>query len=268
MGRAWAWGGLLLGGLLLVFGAQAQAQALACRQDLRLTRTSWPPYLVYREDGRHEGLDYEVLQALMVETGCRLQWVEALPRRRRVLMLHEGEIDLIPAASPKATPVPGRRYTRPYRDEQLGVLALRSIPGRDLPAAAARLSSFEDLLRTRTPLLVLNANGLGLEFESWRARLRAAGLLEPFENHTKGMAMLLRQRAPLILGDVGTLLDMARQQGLRLEPMPFGTVRSPVAFMLSEKSVSEADFQRLDQALGRLEARGELREIRRRYGLD
>ncbi len=253
---------------LLLLLAMSSAWSAGCRHALRVTRASWPPYLVNHEDGQHSGMDFEILQALMNESGCRLQWVDPLPRRRRILQLQEGEIDLILAATPKNPPAAGVRYTRVYREEVLGVLALRSLQGRELPAPAARLSSFEDVLRTRTPLLVLNAGRLGPDFEPWRAPLREAGLLELFETHGKGVAMLQRQRAPLILGDVASLLDLARKQNMVLQLMPFGTVRGPVAFMLSEKSVSEADAQLLDQALGRLEARGVLREIRRRYGLD
>lgn len=254
--------------LLLLLFSMSAAWGAGCRHALRITRASWPPYLVYQEGGQHSGLDFEILQALMSETGCRLQWVEPLPRRRRIMQLQAGEIDLILAATPKHPPAPGVRYTRTYRDELLGVLALRSLQGRELPGPAARLSSFEDVLRTRTPLLALNAGRLGPDFEPWRAPLREAGLLEPFETHGKGVAMLQRQRAPLILGDVASLLDLAQQQDMVLQLMPFGMVRAPVAFMLSEKSVSEAEAQLLDQALGRLEARGVLREIRRRYGLD
>lgn len=254
----------MLAGAWLPFTAWAGG----CSHALRVTRATWPPYLDYPPGGQPSGLDYEILQALMNETGCSLQWVEPLPRRRRLLQLQEGEIDLVLAATPKSPPAPGVRYTRNYRDEVLGVLALRSLQGRPVPAPVARLSSFEDVLRTRTPVLVLNAGRLGSDFEAWRAPLREAGLLELFETHGKGMAMLQRQRAPLILGDVASLLDLARRQDMGLQLMPFGAVRGPVAFMLSEKSVSEAEAQRLDQALGRLEARGVLREIRRRYGLD
>lgn len=249
--------------------AQASRSPAAFAQPLRLTRSVWPPYLVHQADGQHHGLDYEILSAMAAEAGCRLQWVDALPRRRRLLMLQAGEIDLIPAASPRAGPTPGLRFTRPYRDEVLSVMAVASRHGQPVPdGTASGLRSFAGLLETRTPLLLLNAGGLGAEFEAWRPRLQAAGLLLPFDSHDKGVGMLLRERAPLILGDRASLLALASAQGMELVLLPFGNSRAPVAFMLSAKSVGTDELRRLDQALLRLEARGVLSEIRRRYGLD
>jgi len=261
---------------LLAVGLSLPAAALqpsrspaACAQPLRLTRSVWPPYLVYQADGRHHGLDYEILSAMAAEAGCRLHWVDPLPRRRRLLMLQAGEIDLIPAASPRAGSTPGLRFTRPYRDEVLSVMAVASRHGQPVAdGAAAGLRSFAELLETRTPLLLLNAGGLGAEFEAWRPRLQAAGLLLPFDSHDKGVGMLLRERAPLILGDRASLLALASAQGMELVLLPFGSSRAPVAFVLSAKSVGADELRRLDQALLRLEARGVLSEIRRRYGLE
>ncbi|MEJ6004037.1 hypothetical protein WG899_00620 [Paucibacter sp. AS339] len=269
-------------GLLGVAGeAAAQPVAMpACSHPIRLAASDWPPYLVYQSNGQHHGLDYEVLSAMVAEAGCSLQWLEALPRRRRSIMLRDGEVDLIPAASLRAKSNSGARYTRPYRDEVMGVMRISGVsratalsgPTQTTPPSVpnlpARLSSFSDLFNTRTPLLFINAGPLSADFEAWRPRLQAAGLLEPFESHSKGISMLQRQRAPLILGDVGTLLHLAHLQGLELQQLPFGSSREPVGFMLSPQSVSEQEFQALDQALGRLELRGVLKDIRRRYGVD
>lgn len=70
-----------------------------------------------------------------------------------------------------------------------------------------------------------------------------------------------------MLGDTGAVHFEAGQQQISVYQLPLLVMSEPVHFMLSKKSVSQADSEKLNAALLRLEKRGVLKKIRSQYGL-
>ncbi|MDR7268537.1 ABC-type amino acid transport substrate-binding protein [Pelomonas saccharophila] len=226
------------------------AQA-ACTRPLRVPFEDWRPYS-FMADGRHTGLETELLAAVAKEAGCRLSYVREVPRNRRLPMLLAGELDLLIAATP--VPEPGAWYTRPYRDEVLGVF---------MRADEARMDvrSLDELLRAGLRLVTHRGPASVAIINDFRAR----GLLTWFEEYAKGVQLMQLGRGDVLLGDSVAIAFAARAADVPLIELPITLLRDPVTYKLSRKSLTEADLRAFNRAIQHLEASGELQRIRARW---
>jgi polar amino acid transport system substrate-binding protein len=225
------------------------AQA-ACTRPLRVPFEDWRPYS-FMADGHHTGLETELLAAVAKEAGCRVSYVREVPRNRRLPMLLAGQLDLLIAATPRAD---AAWYTRPYRDEVLGVF---------MRADEARMDvhSLEELLRANLRLVTHRGPALVPIINDFKAR----GLLTWFEEYAKGVQLMQIGRGDVLLGDSVAIAFAARAADVPLIELPIHLLRDPVTYKLSRKSLTEADLRAFNQAIQRLESRGELQRIRARW---
>ena len=226
------------------------AQA-ACTRPLRVPFEDWRPYS-FMADGQHTGLETELLAAVAKEAGCRVSYVREVPRNRRLPMLLAGELDLLIAATPNRTDAAW--FTRPYRDEVLGVF---------MRADEARMDvhSLDELLRARLRLVTHRGPALVPIVSDFKAR----DLLTWFEEYAKGVQLMQIGRGDVLLGDSVAIAFAARAADVPLIELPIVLLRDPVTYKLSRKSMTEADLRAFNRAIQRLEANGELQRIRARW---
>jgi polar amino acid transport system substrate-binding protein len=223
----------------------------ACKHVLRVPFEDWRPYS-FMADGRHTGLETELLAAVAKEAGCRILYVREVPRNRRLPMLVNGELDLLIAATPR--PGDAAWYTRPYRDEVLGVF---------MRADEARMEvrSLDELLRAGLRLVTHRGPVSVAIINDFAAR----GLLTWFEEYAKGVQLMQLGRGDVLLGDSVAIAFAARAADVPLIELPIVLLRDPVTYKLSRKSMTEADLRAFNRAIQRLEASGELQRIRARW---
>jgi polar amino acid transport system substrate-binding protein len=152
------------------------------------------------------------------------------------------------------------RFSVAYRME---VVRLFATP--DNLARYDGVKNFDDLLRQGERLLVPTGGWYGNDYAAAEGKLQARGLLSTYKNFDQGLKMLDAGRGGLIMGDFLGVNKAAAAAGVRVAPISFVVLRAPVHLMLSRASTSEADVQRLDAAIARLEARGALKTIRHKY---
>ena len=253
-------------GLVFGLGAMGLPDAIASseRRVLRALRETWAPYLYPGDGDKVRGLDAELLEAICQQAGFQLVWVRApdARRRRRYQELLDDRFDVVFSATPDAHKLDLVFYTRSYRTETMMVGApLVRDPALD------SLRSFEDVLNRRIRLLCTDAEGLGNDFESHRARLQDAGLLIRYPTTRQGIEMLRAGRAQLIIGDARDLQEQSRLLAFPLLRQPYGFSSEPVSLMLSRRRLNMTDFRDIDQAIDALERRGVLSAIRSRYAI-
>lgn len=237
----------LLTALLLCAPLLAQA---GCKRPLRVPFEDWRPYS-FMADGRHTGLETELLAAVAREAGCEVQYVRDVPRDRRLPMLLAGELDLLIAATPRPD---AAWYTRPYREESLGVFMRAG-------EARAEVRTLDELLRARLRLVTHRGPATVPIIQEFNAR----HLLTWFEAYAQGVQLMQRRKGDVLLGDRVAIVFAARTADVPLVELPIVLVRDPVTYKLSPKSLTEADLQAFDEAIQRLEAHGELQRIRERW---
>jgi polar amino acid transport system substrate-binding protein len=242
---------------MALMGGSVQAQD--CKLSMALEQ--WPPYIYHQPGGTPSGLDMELVRAIVKEAGCALQLLPELPTSRRQLLFEQGGIDLLLAAS--VTPERRRhaRFSIPYRHESVGLFTRTSLLPR-----YQKVTSLEALLTLKLPLLAPKVGWYGPTYARVQPTLTAAGQLSTFINFQQGVRMLDAGRADLIIGDSAALRYEAKEQGIAISQLPLLVLRAPVHLMLNKDSTSQAQLDRLNAAIGRLERQGVLGQIRGRYG--
>ena len=239
----------------------AQARAPACSQAITMGTGQWEPYAYYDAQQRFTGIDADMVRAIFKEAGCVLVELVPMPATRNMLLFNKGQIDLLSGAS--LTPERQKRawFSLPYRDETVGMFALADGVGQ-----YREIRSFDDFLRQPLGLLAPRVGYYGAAYEEHMAALREGKRLSQFVDFAQGMRMLAAGRAPFILGDAAGVEHAAARQGVKVQPLPFWLVESQVHLMLSRATVQQADVERLDAAIVRLQRRGTFEQIRRSYG--
>ncbi|MDM4765767.1 transporter substrate-binding domain-containing protein [Pelomonas sp. SE-A7] len=246
---------------LLTALAPARA-APACELPLRMAVEKRPPYVYKAPDGSLKGSDIELVQRILEQAGCKLELRPELPRKRRYAMFVAGEIDLLPSASINEERRQVAWFTAPYYREAVALFAL--------PAKADSLrgiTGFEDLLQRKISLVSQGFGWFGQGFETNKKALTEAGLLSHYDELDSALRMLKAGRGDLVMADRAAMRLLLRQQKIELVELPFLPVHDAAHLMLSKRSVGEAQFRAIDEALRRLEENGTLKAIRSRHGL-
>ena len=242
-----------LSALILVLPLVAGA---ACSRPLRVPFEDWRPYSFIDASGLHTGLETELLAAVAKEVGCEVEYVQQVPRNRRLPMLASGELDLLIAASYDGPNAPDLAwYTKPYRFEEFGAFMLADAPQRP------ELKTLGDLLQARLSLLTQRGPDVVPIVEQFAAQ----NLVTRFEDYAKAVQLLKLKRGDVLIGDRYAVAYAAEAGGVALTELPVFVRRDIAAYKLSRKSFTEAEAAAFNQAIVKLESQGDLQRIRNRW---
>lgn len=248
---------LLLTALLI----QVASSAWACT--LRLAPEEWPPYFYHNDKAVLGGVDYELLLAILDRAGCILRLEKEMPPARRNVLFQQGKLDLLMAASATEERRGFARFSLPYRQETVGLF---TVPEK--LEKYRSIDSFQDILALRASLLAPRLGFYGDDYLRAQPLLHAAGRHSTFGSFEQGVKMLEAGRGDLIMGDANALRHTARLYNVKLVALPFTPYRAPVHLMLNAASTTQAQLERINQAITQLEQNGALAAIRARYGVN
>ena len=259
MGRAFFW--------ILAVGIFASARPV-CAKELRGAWNTLLPYQ-YEERGvsgleRPAGFDIEVFREVARGAGFHAvfreeEWSEALESIR------EGRIDFALGATPEESRADWAWFTEPYRKESI-VLFVRSRAASP-EDGKGRWKSFEQFLREGGSLAVTRSFYYGPEPMERIAEAAAQGRILETSGDEESLAKLLSGEVDGFLADRLSAASVASQA----EALPFvelvpGIIyEADVSLMFSKKTVTEAEFRRLDESLAELRESGELDRIGRHH---
>jgi polar amino acid transport system substrate-binding protein len=255
-------GAVLAAGMLAAMPAAATPgpPVNACSKVISMSTGDWPPYNYHDEQGRHRGLDIELVRAVFKEAGCLLAEASPLPQPRNTVMFELARVDMMSGASKTPEREAQAWFSVRYRQEVVSLFTLEDRAGRYLG-----VDSFEALMRAGLSVLAPRIGYYGPGYERHMPALKSGGRLFLFPSFEQGMSMLAAGRADAILGDIESVNLAAVRQNVRVRALPFTALDAPVYMMFNKQSVPEADVRRIDAAVGRLEKRGVLEKIRRAY---
>jgi polar amino acid transport system substrate-binding protein len=231
------------------------APSAACTLRLPLINIALP-----QPGAERKGMDLELVDAIMTEAKCTLVFSDGVTRLRRDLMFSQGQVDLMLAASNTPERQAIARFSAPYRME---VVRLFAMP--DNLSRYDGVKSFDDIVRLGERVLAPTGGWYGPDFASAEPKLQARGQLTTYKSFDQGLKMLEAGRGGLIMGDFLGLNKSATTVGVPIAPLAFIVLRAPVHLMLNRANIGEAELQRINAAIGRLETRGVLKAIRHKY---
>nr|WP_238432195.1 transporter substrate-binding domain-containing protein [Aeromonas hydrophila] len=231
------------------------------QESLLVGWSSWHPFSFRDEQQQLQGLDIDLLEAIFNRAGFHANYSE-MPWARVLRELEFGTIQLTMSANQTAERDLYARFTLPYRNEETVLLIRRQDKGRWL-----EITQLSDLLsRPDFTIGLLRDFDYGTDFRTFmqspqmQQRLLVRLKMEPL------IKLLLAGRIQ------GVVMDPMGLQQLNLAGLPLDQLttlldiqQTPVHLMLSRRTTTLQQLQRLDEAIRALLQSPEYGQILARY---
>lgn len=231
------------------------------QESLLVGWSSWHPFSFRDEQQQLQGLDIDLLEAIFNRAGFHANYSE-MPWARVLRELEFGTIQLTISANQTAERDLYARFTLPYRNEETVLLIRRQDKGR-----WQEITQLSDLLsRPDFTIGLLRDFDYGTEFRTFmqspqmQQRLLIRLKMEPL------IKLLLAGRIQ------GVVMDPMGLQQLNLAGLPLDQLttlldiqQTPVHLMLSRRTTTLQQLQRLDEAIRTLLQSPEYGQILARY---
>ncbi|EGX6954051.1 amino acid ABC transporter substrate-binding protein [Aeromonas hydrophila] len=231
------------------------------QESLLVGWSSWHPFSFRDEQQQLQGLDIDLLEAIFNRAGFHANYSE-MPWARVLRELEFGTIQLTMSANQTAERDLYARFTLPYRNEETVLLIRRQDKGR-----WQEITQLSDLLsRPDFTIGLLRDFDYGTDFRTFmqspqmQQRLLVRLKMEPL------IKLLLAGRIQ------GVVMDPMGLQQLNLAGLPLDQLttlldiqQTPVHLMLSRRTTTPQQLQRLDEAIRALLQTPEYRQILARY---
>ena len=231
------------------------------QESLLVGWSSWHPFSFRDEQQQLQGLDIDLLEAIFNRAGFHANYSE-MPWARVLRELEFGTIQLTMSANQTAERDLYARFTLPYRNEETVLLIRRQDKGR-----WQEITQLSDLLsRPDFTIGLLRDFDYGTDFRTFmqspqmQQRLLVRLKMEPL------IKLLLAGRIQ------GVVMDPMGLQQLNLAGIPLDQLttlldiqQTPVHLMLSRRTTTPQQLQRLDEAIRALLQSPEYEQILARY---
>ncbi|WP_336988153.1 substrate-binding periplasmic protein [Aeromonas oralensis] len=231
------------------------------QESLLVGWSSWHPFSFRDEQQQLQGLDIDLLEAIFNRAGFHANYSE-MPWARVLRELEFGTIQLTMSANQTAERNLYARFTLPYRNEETVLLIRRQDKGR-----WQEITQLPDLLsRPDFTIGLLRDFDYGTDFRTFmqspqmQQRLLVRLKMEPL------IKLLLAGRIQ------GVVMDPMGLQQLNLAGIPLDQLttlldiqQTPVHLMLSRRTTTPQQLQRLDEAIRALLQSPEYGQILARY---
>lgn len=231
------------------------------QESLLVGWSSWHPFSFRDEQQQLQGLDIDLLEAIFNRAGFHANYSE-MPWARVLRELEFGTIQLTMSANQTAERDLYARFTLPYRNEETVLLIRRQDKGR-----WQEITQLSDLLsRPDFTIGLLRDFDYGTDFRTFmqspqmQQRLLVRLKTEPL------IKLLLAGRIQ------GVVMDPMGLQQLNLAGIPLDQLtplldiqQTPVHLMLSRRTTTPQQLQRLDEAIRALLQSPEYGQILARY---
>ncbi|MGN5108855.1 substrate-binding periplasmic protein [Aeromonas hydrophila] len=231
------------------------------QESLLVGWSSWHPFSFRDEQQQLQGLDIDLLEAIFNRAGFHANYSE-MPWARVLRELEFGTIQLTMSANQTAERGLYARFTLPYRNEETVLLIRRQDKGR-----WQEITQLSDLLsRPDFTIGLLRDFDYGTDFRTFmqspqmQQQLLVRLKMEPL------IKLLLAGRIQ------GVVMDPMGLQQLNLAGIPLDQLttlldiqQTPVHLMLSRRTTTQQQLQRLDEAIRALLQSPEYGQILARY---
>lgn len=226
---------------------------------LRLGWEYFEPFQVKR-DGEVTGLDVTLFREAAAIARCTVETYE-LPWARMLRALELGRMDVALGASFTPDRAAYARFTQPYRREEFVIFMRQGELERLGPGGLLDIAQAGLRLGTGTGYTY------GALFDEAMKDPAFVQLLDEAARTQLNVRKLISGRIDAFLDSRFVGWNMAKREGVAssIEIHPAVVSFDPVHFMLSKTSVSEEIFNRIDHALGMIQANGRLNMILAQY---
>lgn len=226
----------------------SSSASFACTKEFHIAYSDWSRIGgIQATHNKAYGLDFDLMQAIMKEAGCKVS-NRFIPNKRLLEAIRHGQIDGTMGAS---LTVPRQEYawfTEPYRQEVMAMF-MRS---NDLPKFLP--TKMEDIVTSELRVGLGMGSWHGAKFEEYETgHPEFKTRLLYSDNFLLMFQWLLRRRVDITIMDIhhGYYLLEHTEFLEEIRPHSFYINTNDVHIMLSKKSVTNADATIISKAVGR-----------------
>lgn len=244
--------------LLLLWCLCCQA---AAQESLVVGWGDWQPFSYRNEQHQLQGLDIELLNAILQRADYKARFIE-MPWTRVLHELEFGTVQLAMSANITTERQQYARFSHAYREEETVIIIRKEDEER-----WRSLTTLEQLINTPDFHIGLLK---GFDYGEAFRRLVADPKVKPRLQERFTLEQLLKMlnggRIQGFILDPNSLQEW-EHQGITLKKLHIllHIERTPVHLMLSKKSTSQAQLDRLNQAIDQLKQSPEYQQILTRY---
>lgn len=247
---------------VLLWFLASTAGADICPNKIRVQLDLAAPTSYLDAQGAIAGMDVEMLQLILREAGCEIEWTfESMSIERALRQIQGGDVDVITRMSNRPERRRYAHFSEVYRQEVLGLYALKETP---LPEFSTLAEAYEKGVRLIAP----GAGFFGEELQQVRERWLASGRMTAYDSATYASRLLFTKprRGDMILIDADVfhhfISDTETEQVVNVGDW---LLISPTHIMFSKKTISAELVERINTVIREHRNRGTLAAIERRY---
>ncbi|MDO6562036.1 transporter substrate-binding domain-containing protein [Amphritea sp. 1_MG-2023] len=238
--------------MLLVILLPSNGYASACQTTFSVAWLEWKPYQML-ENNRITGLDIALLKAIMDHAGCPYQ-LKNIPWERTKRYIKSGEIDLAIGASKTPERASWANFSEPYRSETMAIFVRTD----EYPIWNAA-HNFEQLARLTPRAAVIHGAFYG---EAWN-QIKDELQVHQLSQYEQLFKMLHIRRTNIVLNDLYNGKVLLQEFGFedQITTLDWHASIDQIHFMFSQKTVPQADIDRINHSIRQLRQSGRLEEI-------
>ena len=222
--------------------------AKSCEQTLRVgVVLPWPPFVFDGEQGL-TGIDVDLSRLVLAKAGFCSEFVRLPSSTRGLVELEKGRVDVLPAASFTQSRAQYSYFSTPYRRERMRLFWYKDNKYRTADLAE---------LLARNKSIVVNSGGYyGSEFEQLSQSNDYKELIVRVPLLTHRLYMLKARRVDFMIDDEISgqyLISQEKISGIELHPYVIHD--NPIQFMLSRKTVSQQDVNKINASITATQAK-------------
>lgn len=228
------------------------------RAPLRIGCSDYPPFQIVATAEPPQGLDVELLELVARASRERLQWLRR-PWVRQMTDVAQGQLDLVPSATPTPERLAFGDFTHAYRNERVALLALAA--GRSPPRRLA------DLKGRAVKVGVIRGVAFPPAVRRELEDPELARLLVPLHANDVTLSALRGRRVDYVIDDPATLLYRAARDPGEAVEVVLELAVSPVHVFVGRPTLAQRPdlLQRLNQGLQRARQLAEWGQVLARY---
>ena len=220
----------------------------------------WYPYQFHNEANELTGVDIEAFNLISNEAGVSVSFVE-IPWQRHLMYIKSGMIDIAFGASHTKNREKTAYFSIPYRKELVNFFVRKGT------SQSIKLEKLSDLIDSDYLIGVENGYYYGKEYEKLKTVPEFIARINSVIDIEQNVKMLMKGHIDGFLADPMSIQSFVKkykfEDEFEIHPMPI--YQGDIYIMLSRKSCTKADLDRINKAITTLQQNGKLDKIIKRW---
>lgn len=216
----------------------------------------WYPYQYHNEQNKLTGVDIELFKLITENVGMSVSYVE-LPWQRHLMYIKSGTVDIAFGASYTKERAEGAYYSMPYRKELVQLFVKKGM------TQSIELTQLSDLIGSKYLIGIENGYYYGKEYEQLKTNPEFLSRINSVLDIEQNVKMLMKGHIDGFLADPMSMQSFVEkykfQDEFEVHPLPI--YQGDIFIMLSKKTCSQDDLDKINDAIISLKESGQLDQI-------